>query len=314
MNLPEVGVVIARFQCPELTAGHRALLDYVRSEHPTRFLVLLGVSPAGPTARNPLDYLTREMMVAKEYPTAIILPVNDCRTNDVWSQAVDDVIAGAFGKSSAILYGGRDSFIPYYEGKHLTCEFASGIDITGTETRKEAALIPLDDTSFRKGVIYGVTNQFPRVFPTVDMAMVKVERYDSATKTMVPDLQVLLGRKPTETQFRLPGGFADLADPSMEAAAGRELHEETGMYCEHPVRYVGTYKVHDWRHRWCEDVGVMTHLYTTQYCFGGPTAGDDLEEVKWFPLNADLAAQVVEEHRPLLEAVLTYWTKELHNA
>lgn len=309
MNLPDVGVVIARFQCPTLTLAHRALLDYVRDEHPSRFMILLGVSPAGPTERSPLDYMTREMMVAKEYPTALIFPLNDCRTNDVWSEAVDSAIASAFGRSPAILYGGRDSFIPYYEGTHITCEFNTGLAFSGTADRKEAATIPEDNESFRKGVIYGVTNQFPRVYPTVDVALVRTHTHD-----MRPELTVLLGRKPTEALFRLPGGFTDLEDESFEMAARRELREETGLGSEGRYVCLGSYKVHDWRHRWCKDVGVVTSLFTAPYTFGAATPNDDIAEVKWFPLNADTAAQVVEEHRPLINAVLSYWTQEQTNA
>jgi nicotinamide mononucleotide adenylyltransferase len=56
-----VGVLIGRFQVPELTEGHKKIIDYVQ-EHHSQVVILLG-RPDGvrSTKRNPFDHPTRRL-------------------------------------------------------------------------------------------------------------------------------------------------------------------------------------------------------------------------------------------------------------
>ena len=57
-----LGVIVGRFQVPELHEGHHKLIAHVLSQHP-QILILLGVTPVLGSKRNPLDYITRERMI-----------------------------------------------------------------------------------------------------------------------------------------------------------------------------------------------------------------------------------------------------------
>src|SRR5690242_16393756 len=106
------GVIIGRFQVDEIHAGHLNLLRTVLEKH-TNVLVLLGCRKTRANRDNPLNFQMREQMLREICPSAIIMPVFDCQTDELWSRQVDDLIRTAF-PGPAILYGGRNSFIPHY--------------------------------------------------------------------------------------------------------------------------------------------------------------------------------------------------------
>src|SRR5206468_2214519 len=76
--------------------------------------------------------------------------------------------------------------------------------------------------------IYALMNAPPQVVPCVDVAVYRVQHH----KELSIQVQILLGRKLSETGWRLPGGHVDVTDPDYLTAARRELFEETGMTCE----------------------------------------------------------------------------------
>jgi len=112
INKYPVGVAIGRFQIDELHEGHIAMLNTIMNNH-KKVIIFLGV-PAGEGGhRNPLDFQTREKMIKELYPSAIIMPIKDNRSDEVWSKNVDTLIDLTFGEA-AILYGSRDSFLSYF--------------------------------------------------------------------------------------------------------------------------------------------------------------------------------------------------------
>lgn len=290
----KTGVLVGRFQTPELHDGHLKVIKEV-AELSDHVVFILGESPTKFTNRYPLSFDLRIQMMSTQLRYLIdqfsFRKLNDCRDNIKWSANLDKLLEGL---PNVTLYCSRDGFKSSYSGEYPVVELEEVPGISATQIRTE--LEPIDSIDFRSGIIYAVENRFPIVYPTVDIAVIK----------MLPELilrhQVLLGRKPNETQYRFPGGFVDKIDASLEDAACRELREEAGDFMTHEIKYVGSFPVSDWRYRGTKD-SIMTTLFMTYYMGGTPKAGDDLAEVKWFSLDEALSV-IVEEHLPLLQKVI----------
>lgn len=299
-----VGVVIGRFQVENLHNGHRYLINSALQNH-KRVIVFVGVAPIGLTRHDPLDYPTRERMIRQEFPDTIILPLYDCQSDHVWSNAVDGLIKTVVPNvSSAILYGGRGSFMEHYEGIYKAIEIESEIAYqSGTEQRKEIGKLIRGNSDFRAGIIYATQNYFPYMKMAVDVALIKREKDTSGYVEDDKGIKILLGKKPGETKWRFPGGFVDPTDKSLQEAACRELREETFVYVETKnLKYVGSYPIDDWRFRKSDEVKVMTTLFMVDHLWDAPKAGDDLEEISWRSLQS-VHSDINPNHVVLLEAI-----------
>lgn len=290
----DIGVIIARFQVHKLHEGHTSLIDEVFSNH-KKVIIFLGVSVTPNTPRNPLDFATRKAMLQELYPEVIILPLKDQRSNKIWSKKLDEKIDEPFGSKKALLYGGRESFIPYYSGKHQTMELVSNEYFSGTEIRKKVAREILKTSDFRAGVIHSCAAQRPIAYPCVDVAPIKEE--DGV-------LKILLAKKSHEENWRFIGGHVDPTDMSLEHAARREFSEETNMCEINNLEYVTSILVKDWRYS-NEKSDIITTLFKGTFTFGSPRPMDDIEALKWFELNEKVMDDMVEEHLPLMDKLLT---------
>jgi len=295
-----LAVLIARFQTHELTEAHKELIETALQKHP-KVLILLGLSPTKGTINNPLDYQPRKQMLLesfppKQYPNLSIGYVKDNVSDKKWSENVDSVIEDHLSVTdSAILYGGRDSFIPHYQGKFPVKELVSSRYISGTEIRQRLSQAPQSTPDFRAGAIWATFQRYPTVFATVDVAV-----YDPKEK------RVLLARKLNEHNLRFVGGFVSPSDNSYEEAALRELYEETSLTVGLAgLRYIGSAKIDDWRYRKEQDK-IITHLYLGLYSMGCARANDDIAEVVWISLDRLTEEKMVDEHKPLLKMVLNY--------
>lgn len=269
-NSTTIGVIIGRFQVSELHEGHIHLIEEVSKVH-SSVMIFLGTSEAINTRRNPLDFITRQMMIKQLFPESkfIVLPLADNRSNEKWSLSIDTKIKEFFPNKHAVLYGSRDSFLNSYSGKFEKMVIGSIPAISGTESRKNSASFALDSADFRDGIIYSVYSQYPTVFSVVDVI---IRRGDN----------ILLGKKSSDDKWRLIGGFCDILDASIENTVKREVYEETKLDVTN-LRYISSAKINDWRYRNdTEHISVMTHLYEVESPFGMEIASDDIEQVKWF--------------------------------
>lgn len=287
----EVGVIVARFQTPELHEGHQDIINIVRNNHP-RVIVFLGLSPLRCTKNNPYDFAIRKAMIEEKYKDIEVLYIDDVGDDVVWSASLDRLVAKNIGPGQkATLYGSRDSFIKSYSGKYPTVELVPNKMISASEIRRKIAINPLTSADFRKGIVYAVENQFPTVHPTVDCAI--VDFYKG---------RILLGKKPGQIGLRFPGGFLDpLTDKTAEEAAVREVKEETNLSLT-VDRYLGSLLVNDWRYRH-EQNKIMTFFYMLRYdeaTSGRAEAGDDLEMVVWREIGTIDLTEIVSTHHPLI--------------
>lgn len=282
-EVKEIGVIVGRFQVPELHAGHIELIQKVLDNH-KRVVIFLGISPVLVTKKNPLDFITRKEMILKVFANVTIVALPDMPNDDDWSKELDKRLREVCPMGTPLLYGGRDSFIKYYGGHFETTELDGIGDFSGTEIRKEVSQAIKASPDFRAGVIFAAYNQYPKVFPTVDVAIMKGD-------------EVLLGRKPHQTLFRFIGGFVDPTDDSFEKAAQREAQEETGVEVGN-LQYIGTARIDDWRYR-NEVDKIITTLFTADYVLGNATAQDDIAELRWFKMKDLKEGDFVKEHQVL---------------
>lgn len=314
MSKQKVGVVVARFQTPYLHKGHTHILKQVCDSH-QNVIIMLGVSPALYTKKNPFDFQTRKGMVRKflkkKFPNVNIsvLPLPDNKSDKSWAESIDIKLRSAFTNRGFILYGSRDSCLPYYRnngGTFETQEIECVTDISATEIREQSSDIVspelYDSVEFRMGVNYGIQNQYDKVYPTVDIAVLKTQNRKPS------EYEILLCRKPNSETWCVCGGFVDTTDNNYEEAALRELREECGinLTVDKQVKYEGSFKINDWRYKNTND-GIMTMLFTTEYVFGRPSPHDDIVECNWFNM-AELEKciePISMEHRKLVRFLTT---------
>ena len=288
----DMGVIVARFQTPYLTPGHRELIETVRARH-NKFVIVLGVARVIPTKKNPLDFATRQRMLQDAYPGVEVLALPDTRSDQDWSRSLDQLIRSYHPHETVVLYGGRDSFAQCYSGRFPVVDLEAAVGESGTQARQQAFHTVRDTEDFRAGVCYAVANRYPIKNPTVDVAV-----------TRANGSMVLLAHKAEdgEGRWRFIGGHIDLGETG-EAAARREVHEESGVSIDQ-LTYVTSRAVDDWRYAGTGD-GIFTTLFMARYAFGGARAADDVQRVEWFEIEKiDPATQIVPEHQPLWAAFM----------
>ena len=295
----KTGVIIARFQTPYLHEGHIDLLTQVKEKH-NKLIVVLGVGPITGSRRSPYDYYTREKMIKTAYQDVVVLPLSDHPSDRTWSLNLDQLLSSAFPNEQFVLYGSRDSFIPYYSGRNATVDLPEHGDYSATELRNQYADKVFDSRDFRAGILYAYHNQYKKVYPTVDIAVFRDNKSE-----------ILLGKKSINNKWRLVGGFTDPEDDCYETAAKRELAEECGAIEVGELSYETSARIDDWRYRHEVDK-ITTILFSCDYQYGDPQAQDDIEDLAWFAIT-DLPAmieryEISEEHLGLFDHIISKYT------
>ena len=288
-------VVIGRFQVAKLTAGHLHLLNYA-NEQEGQLVVLIGSNPVTYTRKNELSFSSRRDMIKKEFPHAVIKCIFDKREDAIWSREVDTMLNGY---DDVMLYTGRDGFDKYYTGVFPVVVINPALDTSGTKVREIIKDREINSEDWREGVIHAIQNKFPTAFPTVDIAPIK--------RTFGGErIEVLMGRKSDRTTMCFIGGFVDPEDKSLEAAAWRELKEETGGNLQtHELKYVSSRKVEDFRYKGSGD-GIISSFFVTWVMGGSFTASDDIVELKWMDINDLNDKNVSDVHHELLLDLKNY--------
>jgi bifunctional NMN adenylyltransferase/nudix hydrolase len=292
----DMGVIIARFQTPFLTDGHRELIESVKNRH-KKFAIVLGIAKVIPSTKNPLDFTTRYHMILEEYPGVEILAIHDVNNDELWSQTLDTTLRNLHPHENIVLYGGRDSFISHYFGKFKTVELESGESISGTIARQQAFHDVRTTEDFRRGVCYATANQYRKNVLCVDVAVIRNER---------GILQVLLARKNEDGQkWRFIGGHVDVGTETLEQAGRREVQEEASCSVG-DMKYIGNTPIEDWRYNGTRD-GIFTVFFAGHFLFGPTIGGDDVCDVKWFNASELDESVIVSEHHVLLDMFLRYY-------
>jgi bifunctional NMN adenylyltransferase/nudix hydrolase len=290
-----IGALVGRFQVHELHEAHHYLIKQVVDNH-KKVILFLGVSKVVGTKKNPLDFETRKKMIQHHYPDIVILALPDFGDDRRWSHELDKRIKEVYPIGDVLLYGGRDSFIPYYKngGGQFDCkELEQYAFVSGTEVRKMVSSEVKDSQDFRAGMIYQSYNQYPKVHPCVDIAILNEE-----------EDKVLLAKRPFEDGWRFIGGFSKPTDVSYEHTARRKVSEDAGrnLSVNTPI-YVGSVQIPDWRYQSEEDK-ILSILFITKKEFGSIQPSDDISELKFFNIDELKEENFVKEHKVLLEMFL----------
>jgi nicotinamide mononucleotide adenylyltransferase len=135
----DVGVIVGRFQVPDLHNGHVDLIQTVCDNH-DKVIIFLGLSPLMVTPENPLDFEARKQMILEVFPHVNVLYVEDLPSDEAWSKKLDNQIERlTTPRQSVVLYGSRDSFIGHYTGRHATQELVQETYYSGTAIRKDVS-------------------------------------------------------------------------------------------------------------------------------------------------------------------------------
>lgn len=284
-----IGVIVARFQVPDLHIGHRYTIDYALERH-EHVLVILGVSYSQ-TDRNPLSFEMRKGMLESLYPgkLTIIASASLPSSRETRSQKIDNLIRETFPSRDAVIYGARDSVIHNYEGIFPTVEVPTIYSGSATSVRQSVGVINSSD--FRAGVVHSYMQRKAQSHSAVDVAILGVQRV------------LLVSKKDEEGKLRFPGVFFNPdEDASFEQAGMRCIRKEIpSIRCTNNLSIIGSQRISDVRYKKTNE-SVVSLLMMTYYIDGEPHPGKGVDSVEWVPLS-ECGNRLIESHIPLLDSL-----------
>ena len=262
----KVAVIVGRFQIPTLHVEHQRLLR-TAYEKADKVLVFIGTRIVR-SASDPLPFSMTSQVVQSAQSAAVeIHEVKDHKSNEIWIENLKNKVNELTNPEDEIFYyGSRDSFLKVLpEGTNIV-EMISEVKISATDVRNS---INYENSSvFRAGYIKAVQDEFPAHYAVVDAII--TDRTD-----------VLLGKK--NTGYCIIGGFADDCDENLEAAAIREVKEETNLDLSNP-KYLMSHQCKDWRYTRYRQPFTTVFVFEVEN-FENYKAGDDIEEIIIVPLT-----------------------------
>lgn len=164
----------------------------------------------------------------------------------------------------------------------------------------ELDLVEIDSVELVNNIPYV---PFPIAFHTVDV--IALRYYDFKR-------QILLGRKPKQTQWQFIGGFVEPTHTA-EHTAAKEFHEEAGLLVldEARFKYFGSIHVKDERYI-NSPHQITSSLFTIDLDNneeGKLVAGDDIEEIRWFTFD-EANENIRSQHKEIFIKFLINFANE----
>lgn len=281
-------IIVGKFQQAELSDVQMHHIGSLLNKNKVMMMLLLEF-PAIHSRRHPLNFKQRKRMIKKHFPSIIIEKVAFNNEQDGTTHQIDYLARHHATDNNIQVLLEDESISVFYNG-----DLPTKVD-SKLHCEVESKPVVSQNELFREGIIHATSHQYPVIYPTVDIAVLRNN-----------NTELLMGRKAGQTGWRFPGGFVDGTDDSFEEAAVRELQEECGPIHVSELSYIGNFKVSDWRYIH-ESEKIFTTLYACQYVSGESEARDDLEEVKWLEitkLHQKDDHLIVEEHKVLFERLL----------
>ena len=302
MSNYKLGVVVGKFQAPEPTESHIALITSALNSADS-VLVVIGSN----SIKTEIDLIPYEVRVElliralynvfntpKSMMGDVIRTISHIEFTELvdvhdapkWSKMLDEKIKNCkyyTTPDEVGLMGGRDSFIDHYFGEfNNKVRFQYFNDgISATNMRQQCSTVFLPDPMFIKGAFYLANNQYPTAYQTVDACI------------LVGD-GVLLGRKPNQDKFRFIGGFSDPDSESLEEDALREVQEETGYTGSiDNLRYIFGPRVNDPRYKKSKHC-IKTALFVLEAEVGSNFI--PLDDMKGGELRLFSKSDLTEDH------------------
>lgn len=175
----KIGVIVGRFQVPELTGGHKHLLVRACNTF-KKIIIILGDTKKLPggykrmDSHDPYSFEIRKSMIlewADEYTMLSnklhgIYKIEDIGNLGLWNEKLDQMLE-FLGEEDYVMVGSRDSFAQNYRGKypvHILESHEEFKNISGTEERKNlhnlyTRLINSGNSvssDFRKGMLWAL--------------------------------------------------------------------------------------------------------------------------------------------------------------
>lgn len=295
------GVIVARFQVPNLLDEHKKFLDYVLSQGHKNNIIILGIPATKATKSNPLDFDSRRKMIEETYKKSFkIAYVKDENDDNIWSANLDKVIDSFISLDSAdtVIYAAYDT-IKRYSGSRKTEIYTPEIIQTESNARFYAGNKVQNSAEWRAGAVWSAQQKYDSVYPTVDCVIFSDNSYS----------KIWMAKKATENKLRFVGGFADPNDNSFEESAIREAKEETNMICK-CISYIDSMKVDDWRYRNEFDKIITSIFALVPVDNQQPIAKDDIKELHLIDLkkvdSTFIKEKIQPEHQPIMIKVLEF--------
>lgn len=131
------GIIVGRFQVPYLHAGHLYLIGTALQECEEVHIILGTTEGEVKNEKNPYTFFERTDIISIVFPAVSFYDIEDCESNEEWSQKLDTRVAEMLGgiPENTVVYHSRDSFKETYSGNLTLKELPEIPGFSGTALR-----------------------------------------------------------------------------------------------------------------------------------------------------------------------------------